>query len=150
MAKDIRTQPTSPNSIPTSQPAGFFKKKGCRPPPPEPAAAARQPFFLKNPAGWDVGMEFGDVGCVRISFAINSNPFPAHSHCEPIKSYWSKQPPSKRIFSPRIGGGQPKSDLVSPINEQHPYTLCSNKRFVIVHCCLYTYTYGIKVLSARL
>ena len=57
MAKDMRTQPKSPNFIPTSQPAGFFK----------------------NPAGWDVGMEFGDVGCVRISFAINSNPFPAHS-----------------------------------------------------------------------
>ena len=46
----------------------------------KPAAAARQPFFLKNPAGWDVWMEFGDVGCVRISFAINSNPFSAHSH----------------------------------------------------------------------
>ena len=28
---------------------------------------------------WDAGMEFGDVGCVRISFAINSNPFPTHS-----------------------------------------------------------------------
>ena len=38
----------------------------------------RQPFFLKNPACWDEGMEFGDVGCVRISFAINSNP------CQPI------------------------------------------------------------------
>ena len=25
MAKDMQTQPTSPNSIPTSQPAGFFK-----------------------------------------------------------------------------------------------------------------------------
>ena len=48
MAKDMRTQPTSPNSIPTSQPAGFFKKKGCRPPPPEPAAAARQPFFFEK------------------------------------------------------------------------------------------------------
>ena len=65
MAKDMRTQLTSPHSIPTSQ---------------EPAAAARQPFFLKNPAGWDVGVEFGDVGCVRISFAINSNPFSANSH----------------------------------------------------------------------
>ena len=28
---------------------------------------------------WDVGMEFRDVGCVRIPFAINSNPFSAHS-----------------------------------------------------------------------
>ena len=37
-------------------------------------------LFLKNPAGWDVGMEFGDVGCVRISFAINSNPFSHHFH----------------------------------------------------------------------
>ncbi len=39
----------------------------------------RQLFVFKNPAGRDVGMEFGDVGCVRISFAINSNPFTAHS-----------------------------------------------------------------------
>ena len=43
------------------------------------SAAAGSPFFLKNPTGRDAGMEFGDVGCVRISFAINSNPFPAHS-----------------------------------------------------------------------
>ena len=35
------------------------------------------PLFLKNPASWDVGMEFGDVGCVRISSAINPNPFSA-------------------------------------------------------------------------
>ena len=28
---------------------------------------------------WDVGIEFRDVGCVRTPFAINSNPFPAHS-----------------------------------------------------------------------
>ena len=28
---------------------------------------------------WDVGIEFRDVGCVRIPFAINSNPFSAHS-----------------------------------------------------------------------
>ena len=27
---------------------------------------------------WDVGPECWDVGCVRISFAINSNPFPAN------------------------------------------------------------------------
>ena len=39
----------------------------------------RQPFFLKNPASLNVGMEFGDVGCVCTSFAINSNTFPAHS-----------------------------------------------------------------------
>ena len=45
----------------------FFKKK-----------AVGRPFF-ENPDGWDVGMEFGDVGCVRISFAINSKPFAANS-----------------------------------------------------------------------
>ena len=28
---------------------------------------------------WDVGIEFRDVGCVRIPFAINSNTVPAHS-----------------------------------------------------------------------
>ena len=49
------------------------RRRSRRPPP-----AARQPFFLKKPADWDVGMEFGDAGCVRISFAINSNPFSAH------------------------------------------------------------------------
>ena len=27
---------------------------------------------------WDVGIEFRDVGCVRIPFAINSNPFSVH------------------------------------------------------------------------
>ena len=42
----------------------IFQKKGL------PAAAASR----------DVGMEFGDVGCVRISCAINPNPFPAHSN----------------------------------------------------------------------
>ena len=36
-------------------------------------------FFFFKSGRWDVGMEFGDVGCVRISFAINSNPFSAHS-----------------------------------------------------------------------
>ena len=29
---------------------------------------------------WDVGIEFRDVGCVRIPFAINSNTFSAHSN----------------------------------------------------------------------
>ena len=44
------------------------------------AAAAGSPFlFIFNPAGRDVGMEFGDVGFVRISFAINSKPFSTHS-----------------------------------------------------------------------
>ena len=58
-------------------PAGrIFQKKWL------PAAAAR------NPADWDVGMEFGDAGCVRISFAINSNPFSAHSRWKSIKSYF--------------------------------------------------------------
>ena len=28
---------------------------------------------------WDVGIEFRDVGCVRIPFAINSNLFSSHS-----------------------------------------------------------------------
>ena len=28
---------------------------------------------------WDVGMEFRDVGCVRIPYAINSNPFSSNS-----------------------------------------------------------------------
>ena len=28
---------------------------------------------------WDVGMDFRDVGCVRIPLAINSNPFSTHS-----------------------------------------------------------------------
>ena len=36
---------------------------------------------------WDVGMGFRDVGCVRIPFAINSNPFSAHSDWKSIKSY---------------------------------------------------------------
>ena len=77
MAKDMRTQPTSPNSIPASRPAVFKNKKlsggggGGRL-----SAAAGSPFWGKNPAGRDVEMEFGDVGCVRISLAINSNPFP--------------------------------------------------------------------------
>ena len=79
MAKDMRTQPTSPNSIPTPQPAGFIKKKGCRAAAAGSGGGGRQRFFLKNPAGWDVGMEFGDVACVRIAFAINSNPLSAHS-----------------------------------------------------------------------
>ena len=63
-------------------PAGrIFQKKGLLA-----AAESRSPppdslFFLKNPAGWDVGMEFGDVGCVRISFAINSSPFPVTNKC---------------------------------------------------------------------
>ena len=40
----------------------------------------RQSFFWGgNPAGRDMGMEFGDVDWVRIPFAINSNPFPTHS-----------------------------------------------------------------------
>ena len=75
----------------SGQPAGrIFQKKGLpaaaesRPPPPD------SPCFLKNPACRDVGMEFGDVGCVRISFAINSNPFPAHSDCKSNKSYWNQ------------------------------------------------------------
>ena len=50
--------------------------------PPEPTAL----LFLKNTAGRDVGMEFGDVGCVRISFAINSKPFSTHSDWKPIES----------------------------------------------------------------
>ena len=89
MAKDMRTQPTSPNSIPASAGRNSQKKMaaGLRR---KPAAAARQPFFLKNPACRDVGMEFGDVGCVRISFAINSNPFPAHSDWKSNKSYWNQ------------------------------------------------------------
>ena len=36
---------------------------------------------------WDVGMEFRDVGCVRIPYAINSNPFSANSDWKSIKSY---------------------------------------------------------------
>lgn len=45
-----------------------------------------QPLFPRNPDGQDVGMKFGDVGCVRISFAINCNPFPAHSNSRSHKS----------------------------------------------------------------
>ena len=33
------------------------------------------------------GMEFWDVGCVRISFAINSNLFPDHSSSKSNKFY---------------------------------------------------------------
>ena len=36
-------------------------------------------LLFENAAGQDVEMELGDVGCVRISFAINSNPFWIHS-----------------------------------------------------------------------
>ena len=43
------------------------------------SAAAGSPFFLKLSAGRDVEMKLGDVRCVRISFAINSNPFSADS-----------------------------------------------------------------------
>ena len=39
---------------------------------------------------WDVGIEFGDVGCVRISFAINLKPFPVHSDWKSKKSYWNQ------------------------------------------------------------
>ena len=39
---------------------------------------------------WDVGMEFRDVGCVRIPFAINSKPFSTHSYWKSIKSYWNR------------------------------------------------------------
>ena len=38
---------------------------------------------------WDVGMELRDVGCVRISFAINSKAVSAHSERKSIKSYWN-------------------------------------------------------------
>ena len=47
MAKDMRTQPTSPNSIPTSQLAGFFKKKAVGRRRPARAAAAGSLFFEK-------------------------------------------------------------------------------------------------------
>ena len=91
MAKDMRTQPTSEfhPHIPAGRKGGHPKSDLLpaideQGPYRENATGGfgggRQPFFLKNPAGWDVGMEFGDVGCVRISFAINSNPFSAHSH----------------------------------------------------------------------
>ena len=39
---------------------------------------------------WDVGMEFRDVGCVRIHFVINSRPFSTHSDWKSIKSYWNR------------------------------------------------------------
>ena len=39
---------------------------------------------------WDAGMEFRDVGCVRISFAINSNVFSNHSDSKSIKFYWNR------------------------------------------------------------
>ena len=32
-------------------------------------------LMAKDSGRRDVGMEFGDVGCVRISFAVNANPF---------------------------------------------------------------------------
>ena len=46
-------------------------------------------FFPKS-RFWDVGMEFRDVGCVRISFAMNSNLFSTHSNWKSIKSYWNR------------------------------------------------------------
>ena len=46
---------------------------------------------------WDVGMEFRDVGCIRIPFAINSSLFSAHSDWKSIKSYWNR--PQMHIFS---------------------------------------------------
>ena len=33
-------------------------------------------------------MEFGNAGCVRISFEMNFNPFSANFNCKVIKSYW--------------------------------------------------------------
>ena len=39
---------------------------------------------------WGVGIEFWDVGCVRITFAINSNPCSGHSDWKLIESYWNR------------------------------------------------------------
>ena len=82
MAKDMRTQPTSPNSMPMPQPAGLFKKNellataASRPPPDTLFGKRIRPAM----AGRDVEMEFEDVGCVGKSFAINANQYPAHSN----------------------------------------------------------------------
>ena len=81
MAKDMQTQHTFPNSIPPFRPAGFFKKEAVGQRRRPAFGGGLQPFFwLKNLAGRDVGMEFGDVGCVRVSFAINSNYLPKASN----------------------------------------------------------------------
>ena len=84
MAKDMRTRPTSPNSLPAHIPAGrAFQQTKCGT---AVVGFRRRPaaLLLKHLAGWDVGKKFGDVACFRISFAINCNLFSTENATNPI------------------------------------------------------------------
>ena len=73
LAKDMRTTCISKLNH-RHIPVGWILQQNnnvCRPP-------VRRPFVFPNPAARDVGMEFGDLGCTCICFAIISNLFPAH------------------------------------------------------------------------
>ena len=62
----------------------------------------------KKDSGWDLGMRFGDVGCDRKSFAINSTKFPAHLienqsssiGIDETSIYWSYSDPILTLFLP--------------------------------------------------
>ena len=95
----------------------------------------------------DVGMEFRDVGCVRIPFANNSNPFSAHSDWKSIKSYYIQV--QIHIF-PLFGVSRwghfvwcvcypwehvPTNLMLNPPSARTPTTICSD-----VHTLSFTVT----------
>ncbi len=81
MAKDLRLQPTSSNSIPTSRPARIFGGGGR-------LSAVTDSFCVEQLAGRYAGIEFEDAGCVSISFAINSKSFAGDYGVVKSKTGW--------------------------------------------------------------
>ena len=45
--------------------------------------------MIRNQGFEDVGVKFGDVGCVHVPLAINAKPFSTHSD-RSIKSSWNR------------------------------------------------------------